>query len=78
MSELSLASLVEHKAQGLPPGPTWIHDIFQGTLVNETKCLCCETVRSKDEDFLDLSVDVEQNTSLTRCLKYLPEHVQSL
>lgn len=23
---------------------TWIHEIFQGTLTNETRCLCCETV----------------------------------
>ena len=28
-------------------------------------------VSSKDEDFLDLSVDVEQNTSITHCLRYL-------
>ena len=27
-----------------------------------------EQVSSKDEDFLDLSLDVEQNTSLTNCL----------
>jgi ubiquitin carboxyl-terminal hydrolase 12/46 len=47
---------------------TWIQDIFQGTLTNETRCLNCETVRTKDEDFLDLSVDVEQNTSITHCL----------
>lgn len=25
--------------------PTWVHDIFQGTLTNETRCLNCETVR---------------------------------
>lgn len=24
---------------------TWVHDIFQGTLTNETRCLNCETVR---------------------------------
>ncbi|XP_029110759.1 ubiquitin carboxyl-terminal hydrolase 46 isoform X3 [Scleropages formosus] len=51
------------------PEPTWVHDIFQGTLTNETRCLNCETVSSKDEDFLDLSVDVEQNTSITHCLR---------
>lgn len=28
-------------------------------------------VSSKDEDFLDLSVDVEQNTSITHCLRYV-------
>ncbi|KAL3315818.1 Ubiquitin carboxyl-terminal hydrolase 46 [Cichlidogyrus casuarinus] len=47
----------------------WIHDIFQGTLTNETKCLNCETVRTKDEDFIDLSVDVEQDTSISHCLQ---------
>ena len=26
------------------PEPTWIHEIFQGTLTNETRCLCCEGV----------------------------------
>ena len=54
---------------GQPGEKTWVQEIFQGTLTNETKCLCCETVRSKDEDFLDLSVDIEQNTSLTHCLR---------
>ena len=48
---------------------TWVQEIFQGTLTNETRCLVCETVRSKDEDFLDLSLDIEQNTSLTHCLR---------
>lgn len=61
--------VAEQKRLGQAIGPTWIHDIFQGALTNETKCLCCETVRSKDEEFLDLSVDVEQNTSLTHCLR---------
>lgn len=48
---------------------TWIHEIFQGILTNETRCLNCETVSSKDEDFLDLSIDVEPNTSVTHCLR---------
>lgn len=30
---------VENKVE-----PTWVHDIFQGTLTNETRCLNCETV----------------------------------
>ena len=37
--------------------------------MSETRCLNCETVTSKDEDFFDLSIDVEQNTSITSCLK---------
>ena len=48
---------------------TWINEIFQGILVSETRCLNCETVTSKDEDFFDLSIDVEQNTSITSCLR---------
>lgn len=28
-------------------------------------------ISSKDEDFLDLSVDVEQNTSITHCLRFV-------
>ncbi|XP_049837823.1 ubiquitin carboxyl-terminal hydrolase 46 isoform X1 [Schistocerca gregaria] len=49
--------------------PTWVHEIFQGILTSETRCLNCETVSSKDEDFFDLQVDVDQNTSITHCLK---------
>lgn len=30
-------------------------------------------ISSKDEDFLDLSVDVEQNTSITHCLRFVQE-----
>uniref|UniRef100_A0A8C9DD93 ubiquitinyl hydrolase 1 n=1 Tax=Prolemur simus TaxID=1328070 RepID=A0A8C9DD93_PROSS len=44
---------------------TWVHEIFQGIFTNETRCLNCETVSSsKDEDFLNLSVDVDGNTSI--------------
>ncbi|CAM9964683.1 unnamed protein product [Ascophyllum nodosum] len=50
-------------------GETWVHRIFQGVLTNETKCLCCETVSNRDEPFMDLSLDVEQNSSVTACLR---------
>ncbi|CAJ0578669.1 unnamed protein product, partial [Mesorhabditis spiculigera] len=62
----------DRKRNEAHPGPaetTWVQDIFQGTLTNETRCLHCESVSSKDEDFLDLSVDVEQNASITHCLR---------
>ncbi|VEL30654.1 unnamed protein product [Protopolystoma xenopodis] len=59
----------DDKKKEVDNSQTWIHEIFQGTLTNETRCLNCENVRTKDEDFLDLSVDVEQNTSITHCLK---------
>ncbi|KAG0486908.1 hypothetical protein HPP92_009003 [Vanilla planifolia] len=48
---------------------TWVHKSFQGTLTNETRCLRCETVTERDETFFDLSVDIEQNSSITSCLK---------
>ena len=41
-------------------GPTWINEIFQGILTSETRCLNCETITSKDEEFCDLSIDVDQ------------------
>ena len=44
---------------------TWVHSIFEGVLTNETRCLCCETVTSRDECFLDLSVEIEQNSSVS-------------
>lgn len=49
--------------------PTWIQELFEGTLANETKCLTCENVTSKHESFLDLSVDIDQHTSIASCLR---------
>ncbi|KAG5611505.1 hypothetical protein H5410_022786 [Solanum commersonii] len=58
-------------ANGVKKEPlvTWVHKNFQGILTNETKCLRCETVTARDETFLDLSLDIEQNSSITSCLK---------
>jgi ubiquitin C-terminal hydrolase len=50
-------------------GKTFIHNLFQGILVNETRCLNCETTSSREETFLDLSIDIEQHSSLTACLR---------
>jgi ubiquitin C-terminal hydrolase len=74
-SNLSASSSIENQAvhqkndNTCNNEDTWIHELFQGILVNETKCLNCESVSSKDENFLDLSVDVEQNTSISHCLQ---------
>ncbi|XP_042456588.1 ubiquitin carboxyl-terminal hydrolase 4-like [Zingiber officinale] len=51
------------------PLSTWVHKNFQGILTNETRCLLCETVTARDETFFDLSLDIEQNSSITSCLK---------
>jgi hypothetical protein len=37
--------------------------------VNETRCLQCETVTSREEVFMDLGLEIENNTSLTACLR---------
>ncbi|CAG8524701.1 6771_t:CDS:10 [Paraglomus brasilianum] len=48
---------------------TWVHKIFEGVLTNEIKCLTCETVTSKDETFFELPLNIEQNSSVTSCLR---------
>ncbi|CAB66456.1 ubiquitin C-terminal hydrolase Ubp9 [Schizosaccharomyces pombe] len=49
--------------------PKWVHSLFEGTLTSETKCLTCENITSRDESFLDLSIDIENHTSVTSCLR---------
>ena len=67
---------------------SFVQDLFEGVLTNETRCLSCETVlfdvircdvihvsftilqvTSRDECFLDLSVDVTQNSSISHCFE---------
>ena len=47
---------------------TWIHSIFEGLLVNETRCLSCDKVTSRDESFLDLSLEIKPNSTVDDCL----------
>lgn len=65
--------LTNHASDTRPGGEvstkTFVHDLFEGQLSNEVRCLCCETVTRRVESFFDLSVDVEQNSSLTSCLR---------
>jgi ubiquitin carboxyl-terminal hydrolase 12/46 len=66
------AALLSNNAQEEEPEEevrTWIHEIFQGYLVNQMKCLCCESVSVRRETFLDLSVDIERHTSIAACLR---------
>ena len=51
------------------PGTGWVHEIFEGVLTSETKCLTCETASQRDETFLDLSIDLEEHSSVTSCLR---------
>jgi ubiquitin carboxyl-terminal hydrolase 9/13 len=51
----------------------WVHDLFEGTLTSETRCLTCENISQRDEAFLDLSVDLDQHSSVTACLRRFSE-----
>ncbi|KAG1742715.1 uncharacterized protein EDB91DRAFT_1127659 [Suillus paluster] len=65
-----LAMTASTSSSGSPStGTTFIHQIFEGILTSETRCLTCENVSSRDESFLDLSIDIEQNSSVTACLR---------
>uniref|UniRef100_A0A7S1I6X6 Ubiquitin carboxyl-terminal hydrolase n=1 Tax=Eutreptiella gymnastica TaxID=73025 RepID=A0A7S1I6X6_9EUGL len=57
------------KASASETKKSFVHDLFEGVLASETRCLTCETVTSREEAFIDLSVDVEQNVSLHNCLR---------
>lgn len=56
-----------------PERTGWVHELFEGTLTSETKCLTCENVSQRDEAFLDLSVDLDQHSSVTSCLRKFSE-----
>lgn len=66
----SAALMKAQQATGaMSPGTGWVHDIFEGVLTSETKCLACETASQRDETFLDLSIDLEEHSSVTSCLR---------
>ncbi|KAG5657198.1 hypothetical protein KAF25_001787 [Fusarium avenaceum] len=66
----ALGSAMANHAAGVNSLATgWVHDIFEGVLTSETKCLTCETASQRDETFLDLSIDLEEHSSVTSCLR---------
>ncbi|KAJ5168154.1 ubiquitin carboxyl-terminal hydrolase creB [Penicillium canariense] len=65
----SLGLLTASTGSKSPNTTRWVHELFEGTLTSETKCLTCEKVSQRDEVFLDLSVDLEQHSSVTSCLR---------
>jgi ubiquitin carboxyl-terminal hydrolase 9/13 len=58
---------------GTKQSSRWVHELFEGTLTSETRCLTCENVSQRDEAFLDLSVDLENHNSVTSCLRRFSE-----
>lgn len=63
------SAMNNHASGARSPGTGWVHDIFEGVLTSETKCLTCETGSQRDETFLDLSIDLEEHSSVTSCLR---------
>eukprot|EP01065_Artemidia_motanka_P019295 TRINITY_DN2289_c0_g1_i1.p1 TRINITY_DN2289_c0_g1~~TRINITY_DN2289_c0_g1_i1.p1 ORF type:complete len:512 (+),score=110.57 TRINITY_DN2289_c0_g1_i1:239-1774(+) len=52
-----------------PEPHTLVQELFEGNLAAETRCLNCDSVTSKEEVFMGLSVDVAPNVSLQRALR---------
>ncbi|KAH7197552.1 uncharacterized protein B0J16DRAFT_261218 [Fusarium flagelliforme] len=63
------SAMMNHVGGASSPATGWVHDIFEGVLTSETKCLTCETASQRDETFLDLSIDLEEHSSVTSCLR---------
>ena len=53
----------------LPKFKTWLQLMFEGSLVSITKCQGCEYQSVREETFMNLSVDIEENVSLSYCMK---------
>jgi ubiquitin C-terminal hydrolase len=62
------AIIEDMNLHGNATGKGQIHDLFEGRMVSETKCLTCENITTREEEFLDLSIDIEAHTSVTACL----------
>ena len=70
LSQLSsdeLDSTIKDKL--LPQFKTWLEVMFEGQLVSITKCQVCEHESIREETFMNLSVDIEENVSLGYCMK---------
>ncbi|KAL4751755.1 ubiquitin carboxyl-terminal hydrolase creB [Aspergillus terricola var. indicus] len=69
-SEVSESVIPSSSSGSRTPNTTrWVHELFEGLLTSETQCLTCEKASQRDEVFLDLSVDLEQHSSVTSCLR---------
>ena len=72
---VSFPPFLPQQTNGLGGSSTtrWVHELFEGTLTSETRCLTCENISQRDEPFLDLSVDLDQHSSVTSCLRRFSE-----
>ena len=67
MDKDELDKLIQDRV--MPSFKTWVQHMFEGQLVSITKCQTCERTSTREETFMNLSVDVDKNVSLTYCLK---------
>lgn len=66
-------------AENNKPELTWVHEIFQGTLTNETRCLNCETVSiSRALSVIRLCIFVQAMLCVSTVCFYSTQQLSSL
>ncbi|KAI7280706.1 cysteine proteinase [Hortaea werneckii] len=73
LSPATAAAIASRQSTTAGLATHWVHDLFEGLLTSETRCLTCENTSQRDEAFLDLSVDLAAHTSVTSCLRKFSE-----
>ncbi|KAF2435780.1 cysteine proteinase [Tothia fuscella] len=73
LSPVIPSSILAPPTGSLVQNSRWVHELFEGTLTSETRCLTCENISQRDEAFLDLSVDLDHHSSVTSCLRRFSE-----
>ena len=48
---------------------SFVKDLFGGKIQSTFTCLCCESFSKRSEDFYNLSLDLEKNSSLNYCIQ---------
>lgn len=55
-------------AKTKPERKTFVHDIFCGRRVTHTRCMNCETQSQREETFMELTLNLEPDTTLEQCM----------
>lgn len=55
-------------AKAKPEPKTFVHDIFCGRSVTHTRCMNCETQSQKEETFMELTLNLQPDTTLEQCM----------
>ena len=67
-SEKQDAASASTDATAAPQETSFVQEYFMGKLVNVVTCLTCEHTTTREETFNNLSLDIEQNSSLIHCI----------